>query len=69
LQEAGFGQMEIMDTASDLNAYAKVEPQSECCCCGSKAKSPAYHKGMSDLCSQYDFNEYAASVKIYAVKR
>jgi hypothetical protein len=23
---------------------------------------------MTDLCSRYDFNEYAASVKIYAIK-
>ncbi len=71
LQEAGFSQMEIVDTGSDLNAYAKVEPRSGCCCCSSSsgAKETAFHKGMSDLCSQYDFNEYAASVKIYAIKQ
>ena len=86
LQEAGFSQMEIVDTGSDLNAYAKVEPQSSCCCSGPSlpvvkpaatsccssppaAKDAAFHKGMSDLCSQYDFNEYAASVKIYAIKQ
>ncbi len=71
LQEAGFSQMEIVDTGSDLNAYAKVEPRSGCCCCSSPsgAKETAFHKGMSDLCSQYDFNEYAASVKIYAIKQ
>ena len=34
LQEAGFSQMEIVDTGADLNAYAKVEPQSGCCCSG-----------------------------------
>ena len=34
LREAGFSQMEIVDTGSDLNAYAKVEPQSGCCCSG-----------------------------------
>jgi arsenite methyltransferase len=32
------------------------------------AKDVPLHKGMSDLCSQYDFNEYAASVRIYAIK-
>jgi arsenite methyltransferase len=85
LHEAGFDPIEIVDTGSNLNAYAKVEPQSGCCCsgpslpvvapaaagcCSSKpiAKEAAFHKGMSDLCSQYDFNDYAASVKIYAVK-
>ena len=86
LQDAGFGQMEIVDTGSDLNAYAKVEPLSGCCCSGQSlpivesaatcCSSPcaatqgtAFYKGMTDLCSQYDFNEYAASVKIYAVKQ
>ena len=86
LQDTGFGQMEIVDTGSDLNAYAKVEPQSGCCCSGQSlpivesvatcCSSPraatqgaAFYKGMTDLCSQYDFNEYAASVKIYAVKQ
>ena len=34
LQNAGFSQMNIVDTGSDLNAYAKVEPQSGCCCSG-----------------------------------
>ena len=87
LQDAGFSQMDIVDTGSDLNAYAKVEPQSGCCCSGqslpvvepaatgccspspSAAQDTAFHKGMSDLCHGYDFNEYAASVKIYAIKR
>lgn len=86
LQDAGFGQMKIVDTGSDLNAYAKVEPQSGCCCSSpslpvvepaatgccsptpSTSQDVAFHKGMNDLCSQHDFNEYAASVKIYAIK-
>ena len=34
LHEAGFSEMEIVDTGADLNAYAKVEPQSGCCCSG-----------------------------------
>ena len=85
LQEAGFGQMEIVDTGSDLNAYAKVEPQRVCCCSGptlpvvdpaaagccsppAAAQDAALHGGIADLCSRYDFNEYAASVKIYAIK-
>jgi ubiquinone/menaquinone biosynthesis C-methylase UbiE len=86
LQDAGFRQMEIVDTGSDLNAYTKVETQNWCCgcgpslpvvesaatgCCSSKpaAKEAAFHKEMSDLCSRYDFNEYAASVKIYTIKQ
>jgi SAM-dependent methyltransferase len=88
LREAGFDQMEIVNSGSDLNMYAKVELQSECgctgaslpvakptavkCCCSSPpaaTKDTAYHEAMSDLCSRNDFNEYAASVKIFAVKR
>jgi arsenite methyltransferase len=85
LREAGFSQMEILDTGADLNAYAKVEPQSGCCssptlpvvehaaaeCCLPRPAAPqeaAFHERMSGLCSRYDFNEYAASVKIYAIK-
>jgi arsenite methyltransferase len=86
LREAGLTQIEIIDSGSDLNVYAKVELQGECCCSGASApaaKQPAscctpspvavreatYHKQMRELCSQHDFNEYAASVKIFAVKR
>jgi arsenite methyltransferase len=86
LHEAGFSQMEIVDTGADLNAYSKVESQSGCSCCGPALPvvdvasagccSPApatadtaFHTRMTDLCTRYDFNEYAASVKIYAIKR
>lgn len=86
LQEAGFTEMEIVDTGADLNAYAKVEPQCGCCCssptlpvaepaaaeCCSPAplasQDAAFHARMADLATRYDFNEYAASVKIYAIK-
>jgi len=40
-----------------------------CCSSPPAAKEATFHKEMSDLCSQYDFNEYAASVKIYAIKQ
>jgi ubiquinone/menaquinone biosynthesis C-methylase UbiE len=106
LQDAGFDQIEIVDTGSDLNAYAKVEPQGSCCgsgqtlpvtqgcrwsrllgsiltflklpfakpvaggCCSptAAARDTALHGGIAALCSRYDFNEFAASVKIYAMK-
>ena len=87
LEEAGFSQMEIVDTGADLNAYAKVEPQSACCCSdpalpvvelaagtccsppSAAARDADVHKGLAGLCSRHDFNEFAASVKIYAIKR
>jgi len=85
LREAGFSQMEIVDTGADLNVYAKVESQSGCCssptlpvmepaaagCCSPPPAAPqdaAFHARMADLSTRHDFNEYAASVKIYAVK-
>jgi SAM-dependent methyltransferase len=56
LQQAGFAEVEIVDTGKDLNAYAKVENQAGCCsptmdsdspfaiaqpCCGSTDKPSA----------------------------
>lgn len=96
LLEAGFSQVEIVDSASDLNAYAKLENQSGCCspqaekasaptvvaatavgCCGSEPVaeaassccSPSEVKdGLTELLGRYNVNDYAASVKVYAIK-
>jgi arsenite methyltransferase len=39
------------------------------CCCGPAAGAEApFHDGMADLLRKYDVNEYAASVKVFAVK-
>lgn len=73
---AGFSAVKVQDTASDLNAYAKVENQSGCC-------SPAMHGSalpivscggndlhsrLADLLAKYDVNDYAASVRVFAVR-
>jgi arsenite methyltransferase len=75
LAAAGFDAVEIVDSKTDLNAYAKVEGQSGCCspsmgtglpvvsCCSSEI-----HSGLGDLLARYNVNDYAASVKVYAVK-
>ena len=75
LATAGFDAMEVVDSQTDLNAYSKVEGQSGCCspsmngelpivsCCSSEV-----HNGLSDLLTRYNVNEFAASVKVYAVK-
>jgi SAM-dependent methyltransferase len=77
LLAAGFEHVEIVDSGSDLNAYAKVEGQSGCCspsmdggsCCAPDAASgPTLHRELSDLMSRYDVNSAAASVKVYAIK-
>lgn len=75
LEAAGFSAVEVIDSGSDLNAYAKVENQSGCCspamgdglpvvsCC-----TPTLHDNLATLLTKYNVNDYAASVKVYAVK-
>jgi arsenite methyltransferase len=84
LLEAGFAQVEVVDSKSDLNAYAKVENQSACCappmaksstglpiassCCSPAPTEDGLHTRLAELLRKYDVNDYAASVKVYAVK-
>jgi arsenite methyltransferase len=93
LIEAGFSEVMIVDSRSDLNAYAKVEDQSGCCspamsekkaesssrglpvatasaCCTPSGASEGdeLHGGLKDLLSRYNVNNYAASVKVFALK-
>jgi arsenite methyltransferase len=75
LNAAGFASVEIIDTHADLNAYAQVEGQSGCCspsmtsglpvvsCCSSDL-----HVSLSELLTRYNVNDYAASVKVFALK-
>ena len=75
LADAGFDPVEIIDTGTDLNAYAQVEGQSGCCspamttglpivsCCSSEL-----HDRLGELLAKYSVNDFAASVKIYAMK-
>lgn len=76
LLAAGFEHVEIVDSKSDLNAYAKVENQSGCCspamsegsCCSPAPDDPTLHAELSNLLRTYDVNTAAASVKVYAIK-
>ncbi|MCE5268354.1 MAG: arsenite methyltransferase [Planctomycetaceae bacterium] len=83
LLAAGFAQVDIVDTRSDLNAYAKVENQSCCCsptpgpvlpvvqasCCSPTPSQDAdLHRRLAALLQRYNVNEYAASVRVYALK-
>ncbi len=95
---AGFSNVEVVDSGSDLNAYAKVENQAGCCspamtetsallaiasstslsklplaptaCCTPQPASADadLHETLADLLRRYNVNDYAASVKVYAVK-
>ena len=89
LLEAGFGEVMIVDSGADLNAYAQVEGQAGCCspgmneaagsetrslpltntdsCCGPGAEGEL-HSGLKELLARFDVNDYAASVKVFAVK-
>lgn len=84
LIEAGFSFVSVIDSGSDLNAYSKAENQAGCCtpaassktlpiarsegsCCG-PTKETGAHEDLVQLLRRYNVNEYAASVKIYAVK-
>ena len=84
---AGFYDVRVVDTGSDLNAYSKVEGQSVCCppampgavtlpiadssCCGGNSCTPPrsqVHVDLTQVLDQYNVNDYAASVRIDAVK-
>jgi SAM-dependent methyltransferase len=98
LVAAGFSNVEVVDSGSDLNVYAKIENQSGCCapavaetstpvtaisatssrnlpladarCCGPQTASSdvSLREALADLLNRYNVNDYAASVKVYAVK-
>ncbi|MDB5338719.1 MAG: eryG [Planctomycetaceae bacterium] len=78
---AGFDAVEVIDTGTDLNAYAQVENQGACCPpaagglplmesnCGSATPADeTLHARLLDLLTRYNINEYAASVRVFAVK-
>jgi ubiquinone/menaquinone biosynthesis C-methylase UbiE len=81
LAEAGFAAVEVMDTGADLNAYAKVENQSGCCapasmslpvaeagCCSAQPGDDTLHRRLMDLLRRCNVNDYASSVRVFAVK-
>src|SRR5262245_11693272 len=82
LREAGFAAVEVIDTGADLNAYAKVENQGGCCspaasglpvvepaCCSTpEPVEDALHGRLLDLLTRYNVNDFAASVRVFALK-
>lgn len=67
LLTAGFAQVDIHDTGADLSVYSKVDRQAGCCSPGSSCGSEV-HDELIALMKQYDINDYAASVRVYALK-
>jgi arsenite methyltransferase len=76
LADAGFAAVEVIGTGADLNAYAKVENQAGCCpptvtesgCCSTQAIDDNLHRRLTDLLQRYNVNDYAAAVRVFAVK-
>jgi SAM-dependent methyltransferase len=81
LLEAGFAAAEVVDSGADLNVYAQVENQAACCSPAmasgglpvldescSPPSDTLLHDKLADLLRRYDINDFAASVRVYAVK-
>jgi SAM-dependent methyltransferase len=81
LAEAGFAAVEVIDKGADLNAYAKVENEGGCCspastglsvtetaCCSAQPAHDGLHWRLLELLRRYNVNDYAASVRVFAVK-
>ncbi|MCI0361822.1 MAG: arsenite methyltransferase [Planctomycetaceae bacterium] len=73
LAAAGLADVDVIDGRADLNAYALIDAQSGCCspamdaaCCTPSTSS--VHAGLAELLARYNVNDYAASVKVFAVK-
>jgi arsenite methyltransferase len=74
LREAGFEAVVVQDAGADLNAYAQAGA-SGCCsssgCCSATTDSTAnsvVHDGLTDILSRFNANDYAASVRVHAIK-
>jgi SAM-dependent methyltransferase len=75
LREAGFDPVDVIDAGKDLNAYAKVENQAACCSPATDSSLPVLsdcgrplHGDLRELLEKYNVNDFAASVKVFAVK-
>jgi SAM-dependent methyltransferase len=65
---AGFSQVEIIDSGSDLNAYANIEKESSCCSSSESHVDSGIHTTLAEVLSRYNVNDYAASVRVFAIK-
>jgi ubiquinone/menaquinone biosynthesis C-methylase UbiE len=67
LREAGFASVQVIDTGKDLNVYTKIEEPAGCC-----GSAPAAADGCcppaADAFVGHNVNDYAASVRVYALK-
>ncbi|MDP1796947.1 MAG: arsenite efflux transporter metallochaperone ArsD [Planctomycetaceae bacterium] len=74
LRAAGFGAVVVQDTGADLNAYAQAGADGLCpsssCCSATPAPitTTSVHEGLAKVLGQFDANEFAASVRVQALK-
>jgi len=75
LRRAGFVDVKVEDTGADLNAYGKLTGEggsSASCCCGGTDDAgscePHASPAQSTVLSKYNVNDYAASVRVTAIK-
>ena len=72
LLAAGFAHVQLIDTNADLNVYRKMETQekkeSSCCSVTPLPGTSEMRDQLLELMRRYNINDYAASVKVYAVK-
>jgi arsenite methyltransferase len=69
LHAAGLNDVDVINTGADLNSYALVEGQAACCSPGTPGDcSPGLHQQLAAVLRRFNPNEFAASVKVYAVK-
>jgi SAM-dependent methyltransferase len=84
LLDSGFSAVEVVDTGADLNVYAKAENAACCapapadtsdllvvdsgCCNGPAVGANDVHAQLAELLRRYDVNQFAASVRVFAIK-
>jgi SAM-dependent methyltransferase len=82
LRDAGFAEVAVVDTGADLNSYALADGQAACCppamsaalpvvegCCPTHGETgPGLHGQLAELLQRFNANDYAASVRVFAVK-
>jgi SAM-dependent methyltransferase len=69
LLQAGLTDIDVIETGADLNAYSLVEGQA-CCCSPNDSDdcSPGLHEQLAVVLRRFNPNDYAASVKVFALK-
>jgi SAM-dependent methyltransferase len=82
LGDAGFSEVAVVDTGADLNSYALAGDQSACCppamtaalpliesCCPPSGDAEGrLHERLAGLLRRFNVNDYAASVRVFAVR-